>query len=904
MPWRARAQIELRPERPNIVVFLADDLGWGDLGAYGQAQIRTPRIDAIASQGMLFRQAYAGAPVCAPSRCVLMTGLHGGHCPIEANITPNAALRPDEITIARLLDGAGYRTAIVGKWGLGGELPDGTAHQTFSAPWGMGFDESFVVLDQIAAHEPWPAWVWRDGARETIEANLDGAEGAYAHDLFAEEAIAFLERAARRPEEPFFLFVAYTLPHREVHVPPEGDAYLAERWPAIERAFASMVSRLDADVGRVVERLDALGLGDRTLVIVASDNGPQQTDGHRAAFFDSNGPLRGNKRDLYEGGIRIPMVARWPGVVPEGAIEERAVGFVDVLPTLTDLAGLGVPRGLDGVSIAPLLRGQGAIASRTMVWACTEGDTGFDPHPTRFATRVGDLKLVERNDGAIELYDLARDPGEQSDRSGERPAEVAAMLARRQAEVVGPPPLIDPVIRVIGEGVIDEAAAPSDPFVPVLHLRFDGDPRSASGVPVIAALSALDAPPMQAAPARGIRYEAEVRAAEIPANRASNALSARFVRAERHSLALAPHPAISFGACSVTIEAWLRLASLEGPQWLLYAKPIGRDERHLDLGVRVRDADPARGIALVLGDPTLRAEPWSIESSLAIADTAWHRVVIRLDVEHAIATFDLDGAREEIAFRDRGHLVSSGPLLIGARHDEAGAMLESLDGWLDELRISRGIVPDDRLLDAPPAGDRGPSEAVLDLGEIRLGSPPILRTIEVVGGTDAPARLLAGSVETAAIDDRRLAIDAPSFRGLASGAGRARVTIRFSPDALGALWDQSIVLYGTVEPFGYPARRSPLRLRIEGRVVARAPMDAGVEAGDGTRPRARARSCAIDRSSGPGAAPALLAIAWIIARRRSARRRASARSPGSRPCAPRAGSRGIPAAHRETILRG
>ncbi|UJR78727.1 Choline-sulfatase [Sandaracinus amylolyticus] len=822
---------------PNVVLILGDDLGWGDLGVHGQSRIQTPRIDALAREGMRFTTAYAGAPVCAPSRCVLMTGLHAGHCPVGANQYPNGTLRIDEVTIADLLRGAGYHTAIAGKWGLGGELADGTAHQALVGPWAMGFDRSLVVLDQYLAAEHWPEWLWVDGERVPLEGNVEDGRARWAPELFVEETTREIDRAAQRGQ-PFFVVLATTLPHREIVAPDDGP-YADAPWPDVDRAYAALVTRFDDHVGRVVDHVDALGLASRTLILVASDNGPATTDGHHAAFFASSGPFRGGKRDLTEGGIRVPLIARWPGVVPAGVVRDVPVGLVDLLPTLGELAGVGAPSVVDGTSIARVLVGQDArVDDRDLIWTCDEAAGGPGEIASRVAVRRGSMKLIERVDGALELYDLARDPGERIDLADARPVEVRALHDVAEAETLGATPRVDPVLRVVGEGVHDEGAIPTPRARPVLWARFDGAP------------ARLDSP---AIPLRGPAREG------------------RLVRGAH--LVAGPHPALAFGASSLTVEASMRLLPApEAPRWLVVAKPAGRDDRFVDWAVLARagsldgvrwmdDHGAERGLAIVFGDRTPRRGAWGVRSSLVIDDEHTHRIAVRVDHAARRVRFELDDRHEEIAIPARRHVVGDGLIHVGAHPTEHGALDGALEGELDELRISRGV--------GEPAHDEL-AEAVLDLGRVVVGGPAITRRVRIVDASREQARAMEGHVEPTHLDDTRLEVHAPRFSGLVNGAGRGEIVVTLRPDHVGALHDQRVTIVATVARIGTPARRSPLVLRIRGEVVPQRALDGGV----GEAPRVA--SCAVMRaSSHRGVVPAL-AVLWALAAARArARRRRS-----------------------------
>ena len=407
------------PRKPNIIFILADDLGYGGLGCYGQKQIQTPRLDRMAAEGMRFTQFYAGSTVCAPSRCVLMTGLHTGHCLVRAN--GRVPLRPEDVTVAEVLKKGGYATGLVGKWGLGDEGSTGL-------PTRQGFDSFFGYLNQTHAHNYYPPFLLRDEQRvplrNVMPRGRDGGPGVavekveYSHDLLTAEAIRFVEG---NKDRPFFLYLAYTVPHanneagRNGMEVPDYGLYAEKPWPEAQKGHAAMIGRLDRDVGRLLDRLKALGLDGETAVFFSSDNGPHREGGADPAFFDSNGPLRGIKRDLYEGGIRVPMIVRWPGKVKPGGVSDHAGYFADFLPTAAELAGVDCPAGLDGISVAPTLLGRPQKAHEALYWEFRGSQ----------AVRMGRFKAVrKRLDGPIELYDLQKDVGEEQDVAAGQPAVV------------------------------------------------------------------------------------------------------------------------------------------------------------------------------------------------------------------------------------------------------------------------------------------------------------------------------------------------------------------------------------------------------------------------------------------------------------------------------------------------
>ncbi len=445
----AASVLARRPEpsekQPNILFILADDLGYGDLGCYGQKRISTPNIDRLAAEGMRFTQAYSGATVCAPSRCSLLTGLHCGHATIRGNKKPEAGIRGAETTVASLLKQAGYETALFGKWGLGGP-------GTGSVPNTRGFDRFFGYLDQQHAHNYYPEHLWDNQNEHFLIANWFDRQKQYAPDLFTQKALDFL----RQPrEKPFFLYLAYTIPHADNELGsfrgngmevPDAAAYADRNWPEVEKNFAAMISRMDGDIGKLLDQLIASGQDNRTLILFSSDNGPHREGGHDPDYFQSRGALRGIKRDLYEGGIRIPFIARWPGKITGGSVSEQVIAFWDFLPTAAELAGVPVPMGqpadagspirLDGVSFLPLLRGESRRERPPLYWEFHEG---------RFAQaiRFGDWKGVRLNPGEpVELYDLTRDIGEKENVASRHPEivrEIASMMSSSRFDSVGFP---------------------------------------------------------------------------------------------------------------------------------------------------------------------------------------------------------------------------------------------------------------------------------------------------------------------------------------------------------------------------------------------------------------------------------------------------------------------------------
>jgi arylsulfatase A len=415
----APSAAQQRPSRPNILLIQADDLGYGDLSAYGQARFSTPSIDRLAQEGIRFDYYYAGSTVCAPSRAALMTGIHTGHAWIRGN--GEIPLRAQDVTMAMVLRDAGYRTAVIGKWGLGG--PGSTGQ-----PDKKGFEYSFGFLDHRHAHRQFTDHLYRNAERVATDPDKD-----YVNDLFTTEAAAFIERQDTRP---FFVYLNYTVPHAELRVPADSLDPLKGRFPETpfvnakadalltgpdntslgyrsqstpHAAFVAMITRMDRDIGRLTDLLGRKSLDRQTLVMFISDNGPHQEGGGDPMFFKSSGGLRGIKRDLYEGGIRVPMIARWVGTIPSGRVSYHPWAHWDVLPTIAEFVGTKAPPGIDGISMARVLRGEQQPGHDFMYWEFHE--RGFQQ-----AVRMDHWKAVRmKKDAVLELYDLPDDPTEQHD---------------------------------------------------------------------------------------------------------------------------------------------------------------------------------------------------------------------------------------------------------------------------------------------------------------------------------------------------------------------------------------------------------------------------------------------------------------------------------------------------------
>ena len=425
----ASSASEQKSSKPNIIYIMADDLGYGDLGCYGQKLIHTPHIDRLADEGIRFTQCYSGSTVCAPARSCLMTGQHTGHTRIRGNRAYTGGnedgrfpLHPEDVTIAETLKEAGYATGIVGKWGLGDPGQTGVPNR-------QGFDFWFGYLNQKNAHEYYPPFLWRNEEKCVLEANRNAPKTDYSHDLFTKEALAFIRRNGDRP---FFLYLPYTIPHGKYQIP--SDAPYSDRdWPQEQKNFAAMVTRLDRDVGKIMVLLSQLGLDRNTAVFFCSDNGATRAQ-IQWGRFGSAGPFRGQKGTLYEGGIRVPMIVRWPGRVRSGQVSDQVWAFWDFLPTAAEIAGAKVPPGIDGISMLPAILGEKQKKHEYLYWEFGVLDKFSQ------GVRRGDWKAIRTaQTDTVELYNLKADLGEKHDASLRHPDIVKEVLSIMEAAHVETP---------------------------------------------------------------------------------------------------------------------------------------------------------------------------------------------------------------------------------------------------------------------------------------------------------------------------------------------------------------------------------------------------------------------------------------------------------------------------------
>ncbi len=444
------ATAEETRDRPNIIFILADDLGYGELGCYGQEKIKTPRLDQMAAEGVRFTSHYAGFTVCSPSRCALMTGKHMGHATVKGN---GGSLRASDVTVAMLLKQAGYKTCMIGKWGLVGR----PGHP--GSPNNKGFDHFFGFDNQGFAHFYYPEFLWRNDQKVLYPKNhnlrLNGeykkGAGTYSHDELIKEAVGWIRQ---NKDRPFFLYLPFCIPHAELTVPEDSmEPYLKLNWPETPKlvdkgnnggggygsqytegycgqshpnaTYAGMVSRMDRGIGEVLDLLDELKLKENTLVLFSSDNGPSPEGGQSLEFFRSTGPLSGHKRSMREGGIRVPMIARWPGKIKPGRVSDHPSAFWDFLPTACEVVGVEPPEDIDGISYLPELLGR------------TNEQKKHEYFYWIWSVRVGNWKLHPRGRDRFALYNLENDIAEKHDLADELPEIVARCskyfdIAKRQ----------------------------------------------------------------------------------------------------------------------------------------------------------------------------------------------------------------------------------------------------------------------------------------------------------------------------------------------------------------------------------------------------------------------------------------------------------------------------------------
>lgn len=440
----AQIKAQEKGKHPNIVFILADDMGFNDLGCYGSKRIKTPNIDRLAGEGVRFLNHYAGTSVCGPSRCSLLTGFTTGHCQVRGNMQwkpyGQVPLTENTVTVAIKLKEAGYKTAIIGKWGLGVEGTTGD-------PLKQGFDYSFGYLCQVLAHNHCPEYLMENGNKiflknkviYTDSTHWTGGLGSYpierneySQGLFTKKALEFIEK---NQFNPFFLYLPVVIPHDNGEAPegkrysdiPSFEPYTKENWTESEKGYAAMITYLDTEVGKIIEKLKELGLDESTIIIFTSDNGDYAPDGFA---MESNMPFRGHKRDLYEGGIRIPFIARWPGTIAPGRESSHISAFWDFLPTACELAGAQIPDSIDGIYYLPELLNKPQQKHESLYFEFHE--QGGKQAVIKDNWKCIRLNVKTPSKTTVELYNLQDDPGEQNNLASQFPERVTELVLLMQ----------------------------------------------------------------------------------------------------------------------------------------------------------------------------------------------------------------------------------------------------------------------------------------------------------------------------------------------------------------------------------------------------------------------------------------------------------------------------------------
>lgn len=419
----ARAQnVPKGTERPNVLLIIADDLGYGDLGCYGQKKIKTPTLDRLATEGTRFTQFYAGSSLGSASRAALMTGRHTGHTNIRGLSPIASALFNSDVTIAEVLQPAGYRTCAAGKWALGDSGTTGT-------PNNQGFEIWRGFLSRPLAQMYYPPLLFKDGGAVIIAENQDGQKGLYGPDLITRSAVEMIRLSSPTPtiqDRRFFVYYAPQLPHPNADLGrvtgngmeiPSDEPYTDERWPQTEKNRAAMITRLDSDIAKLMERLEKSKVHTNTIVIFTSDNGPYRAGGSDPAFFNASGGLRGQRGDLYEGGLRVPLIVWWPGQVAASNVVDTPCAMWDILPTISELTGTTLPAKVDGRSLVGALKGKAIEPAESLYWELH--NDGYTQ-----ALRMGDWKGIRPFGKPMELYNLKQDSAEKQNVANQHPEEV------------------------------------------------------------------------------------------------------------------------------------------------------------------------------------------------------------------------------------------------------------------------------------------------------------------------------------------------------------------------------------------------------------------------------------------------------------------------------------------------
>lgn len=861
-------------QRPNIILIIADDMGYGDVGFNGQTRIKTPSMDALAAQGMVLTRHYCGAPSCSPSRASLMTGMHVGHCKVNNNgMEP---LRPEDRTLAELLRALGYGTHFIGKWGLGGSTyypvvelilggsqwrGDGSLipSHMFGLPTTKGFSTSYAYLCQLSAHYYFPEFLHRGIYREPFAGNqapVYTQRTNYSQDAMLNEALNIIANATIYT--PFFLNYSCITPHRETKfprdpypasIPPAGPnayyPYVESDWDGmnppplpVDKAYAAMITYMDQQIGEIVNAVNANpAIRDNTLIIVTSDNGPQQTDGHLYTMFNSSGGLRNNKFHLHEGGIRVPFVAVWPNKIPAGTRRDHPCYFADYLATFADIVGTPVPRGTDGISFLPtLLDLPGQEKHDYMVWT----QYGRTDRPVeaiqKKQTPDGKIwKLLRWQDGfTVELYDLVADPAETTNLAASYPSIVSEMINALEANTTGPKTVYPAKIVVEGDTVsLTSQNAPipcSRPTVTentVAYWRFDNDGPS-SGQPATTIKDEVQL--HNGTASAGPLYTDNVPATHLPQPQSHNLL-ALSLNGINQNVIIPHHNNLDLSSGSFTLEAWVRITdhSKTYPLWVFYKKPMMTTDLFIEYSflanLKTWISQPriygktqnltGKEIGMVFGDGTAY---WVLASNFEITDTEWHYISVAIDHTNFTARFVLDQNYETIYFDGNNtRLSGNGNLVLGGHHNVSGTYNHFFPGVIDELRITRGVVPPHRLLSYPPRIE--PIKYELVLGAIPLGTR-MTRYFRLGNNpTQTPADYLVGEVSADCITDPRVTVQTGIFGPIIDGSTSQDFGVVVDATSMGEITEQYIDVTAFSYALGNRAVNTPLIIILKGAVV-------------------------------------------------------------------------------------
>ncbi len=613
--------------KPNIIFILADDLGYGDVGCYGQQQIKTPNIDSLAKQGVRYTSCYAGCAVSAPSRCCLMTGMHTGHAFIRGNLETGAEgqqpIAASEITVAEILKSAGYTTGLIGKWGLG-------MNNTEGDPARHGFDYYCSVLCQRQAHNHFTSNIYENGVLVSPRPTV------WQDDLFKDKALQFL---TNNKDRPFFLYLAYCSPHANVEV-PDTTPYTTTSWTPVEKCFAAMVTRLDSNVGAVVAHIRQLGLDTNTIIFFASDNGPHSEGGHSSTYFNSNGNLRGMKRDVWDGGIRVPMIARWTGKIQPGRVSDFVWAFWDFLPTAAELAGTKAPRGLDGISVLPDILGNAQTPHTYFYWEFSEGTP-------KQAIRKDSLKAV-RIWPTVQpaIYNIVRDTAEATDLAGSYSAAYIDTV-KRIMNIVRFPSGVFPRTEMDTITTLDLVARYSfdnsgtDSAFCLFPMTFEGTPYFTLG----------------RSGTNGLYVDGKSGFGIVQRNVANN----------------------------LTVSYWLKTPSIGGSAW---ASATGMVDGY------IAAADSSFGAGLTSGKVAVAIEAQVISSAALVNNGQWHHIAVTRNGTNGQVLIYIDGAQSGSGTGPVGWLTESKALTVGCLSTDNGICT----GAFDNLRFYNYVLASSAIL--------------------------------------------------------------------------------------------------------------------------------------------------------------------------------------------------------------